>query len=244
MEIIKMTPEMMDAMMTDLDAAIAPVGQKYGFKLSCGWDTITNGGLGATFAVNAEALFPADYTPAKIAFAEFLVRNRYDERYELTADCFGEKFMFDGKEIQVVGSYGNFNDKNITVRVDGELYQMPPLFIRDGLNGEATSDLWMQEWKVAQKAAKNLSMSVFPVVTGRANSGIKIWQWAVNSLPCFKFENGDYEKTVYLYGKPYIICGFYAHKPFRYVVLTDTETRSVYYKVPAYKVQNALGRLL
>ena len=244
MGIIKMTPEMMDAMMAELDAAIAPVGQKYGFKLSCGWDTITNGGLGATFAVNAEALFPADYTPAKIAFAEFLAGNRYDERYELTADCLGEKFMFDGKEIQVVGGYGNFNDKNITVRVDGELYQMPPLFIRDGLNGEIASSMWAQEWKAMKKSAEKFPVIPTVGVCSSMSTSIKSWEWAVKNLPQFQFAEKDFEATVTLYGKQYIICGFYMHKPFRFAVLVDAETKGTFYKVPAYKVQNALGRLL
>ena len=125
MNINKMMPEMLDAMMAELDAAIAPVGQKYGFKLSCGWGEIINGGLDGTFTVTAEAVFPADYTPEKIAFAKFLAENRYDMRFSLSADCFGKKFTYAGREFQIVGAHGYFNDKLITVRADGDLYLYP-----------------------------------------------------------------------------------------------------------------------
>jgi hypothetical protein len=243
MENIKMTPEMMDAMMKELDAAIAPVGQKYGFKLSFGWGEIINGGLDGTFIVTAEAMFPADYTPEKIAFAKFLAENRYDERYELTADCLGKTFAFAGQEFEIVGALGYFNDKNITVRVDENLYQMSPLFIRDGLNGEIASSMWAQEWKAMKKSAEKFPVLPTVGVCSSMSTSSKSWEWAVKNLPQFQFTEKDFETTVTLYGKQYIICGFYMHKPFRFAVLVDAETEGTFYKVPAYKVQNALGRL-
>lgn len=239
----KLNPTMLDSMVADLDAAVAAVGEKYGFILSFYCGEISNGGMIGSFTMTAEAKFPETFSPERIEFAKFLAEHRYDEKYGMPADCLGKTFAFAGQEFELVGALGYFNDKNITVRVAGNLYQMSPLFIRDGLNGENHS-LWEKEWKAAKKPAKNFVTLPTVKVCTSSSTSIRNWQWAVKNLPHFHFEEKDFETVITLYGKQYIICGFYMHKPLRFVVLVDAETESTFYKVPAYKVQNALGRLL
>lgn len=239
-EIKKLTENDLDVLEAEINEALAPVAQKHGLKLSCFWEHLQSGGMGAAFSLDAEVIAPPSCSEKAKDFAFFLAANKLDSMYGLSWEDYGKEFIYENMKFRIVGAYGTGSCSTfITVEYEGDLYQIRPAFVAAALQKKA-SVAYLGELRSRMRSQASLAQISIPEANQYAS--IRKWEWVVNHLDKYPFKMEDFEKPVTLYGKEYTIEGFFTVRPYQSVIVMDS--RDHYYKVPAYKVLHALGRLM